>query len=220
MQKDAGRLAVDTQTRTSTTLLGRVALTGDEPACAEFVARYAPMVKAIARARGLAVEDCDDIAQEVMMAAIDALREHRYDRQIGRFKAWLKGVIYHRVNRAWRARAGRVTREVQVPPDAFALRGRPGIPVEDVPDPSPTPDEQFEAEFEAEWQRVAFEEALDEIRREVDPLTYQAFDLYARKNRPPREVARLLGVSRNTVYIAKSRILTRLRERLATVSEE
>ncbi|MFH0980705.1 MAG: protein kinase [Planctomycetota bacterium] len=45
-------------------------------------------------------------------------------------------------------------------------------------------------------------------------LTYQAFDLYARKDRPAREVAKLLGLSRNAVYIAKTRILARLREKV------
>lgn len=56
------------------------------------------------------------------------------------------------------------------------------------------------------------EAALDDIRREFDPATFQAFDLYARKDMPAREVARLLGLSRNAVYIAKTRVLARLRE--------
>ncbi|MFH0980702.1 MAG: hypothetical protein V2A79_04085 [Planctomycetota bacterium] len=41
-------------------------------------------------------------------------------------------------------------------------------------------------------------------------------DLYARKNRPAREVAKLLGLSRNAVYIAKTRILARLRDKLGS----
>jgi RNA polymerase sigma-70 factor (ECF subfamily) len=209
----------DAQTRTSTTLLGRVALTGDEPACAEFVARYEPMVRAIARSRGLTPEECEDVTQEVMMAAISALREHRYDRQVGRFKTWLKGVIYHKVSHARQARARHTPGDVRVSPGVPAVPVRAGAPLESIPDPHPTPDEQFEAEFEAQWQKVAFEEALDEVRREVDPLTYQAFDLYARKNRPPREVAKLLGISRNAIYIAKSRILSRLREKLGKPEE-
>ena len=218
MQEDAGRFTADTQTRTSTTLLEQVALTGDEPACAKFVARYGPMVKAIARARGLPPEDREDIAQEVMMAAIDALRKHRYDREVGRFKTWLKGVIHHKVIDAQNVRARRRAGDTEPRPDSPVARGRPGTPFDELPDPHPTPDEQFEADFEAEWQKVAMEEALDEIRLEVDPLTYQAFDLYARKSRPPREVAKLLGLSRNAVYIAKTRILTRLREKLGKVS--
>jgi RNA polymerase sigma-70 factor (ECF subfamily) len=176
------------------------------------------MVKAIARSRGLPPEDCEDLAQEVMMAAVAALREHRYDRELGRFKTWLKGVIHHKMSHLWHTRAKHRGGRDGVPCDALALRCRRSTSTQDTPDPSPSPDQQFEAEFEAAWQKVAFEEALDEIRHEVEPLTFQAFDLYARKNRPAREVAKLLGISRNAVYIAKSRILTGIREKLGKLS--
>ena len=53
----------DTGTRTSMTLLGRVALTGDEDACARFVNRYGPMVKAITKACRIRAQDGEDIVQ-------------------------------------------------------------------------------------------------------------------------------------------------------------
>jgi RNA polymerase sigma-70 factor (ECF subfamily) len=202
-----------TQTQTSTTLLQDVAGGQNEAACARFVARYGPMVIAIAAACGLSPEDREDVRQEVMLAAIQTLRKERYDRAQGQFKAWLKGIIYHKIEHARREERARRHRNMGV-----AARRELGIApgdLRDVPDPHPSPAEQYEAEFETEWQKVAMEEALDEIRHEVDPLTFQAFDLYARKDRPVAEVAKLLGLSRNAVYIAKTRVLARLREKLA-----
>jgi len=76
------------------------------------------------------------------------------------------------------------------------------------------PHSGFEAGFERQWRQVTFDEALDEVRLEVDPATFQAFDLYARKSRPAGEVARLLGLSRNAVYQAKTRVLARVREKI------
>lgn len=86
--------------------------------------------------------------------------------------------------------------------------------LETIPDPHPGPDAVFEAEFETQWQTAALDDALDEIRREVDPGTFQAFDLYVRKNVPPRRVAKMLSMTRNAVYLAKNRVMARLREKL------
>lgn len=215
----------DPLTKTSTTLLNRVAGANDESANAEFVRRYTPLVRALARSSGLTTADAEDVSQEVMLAAVQALRKDRYDRKQARFKAWLKGVVFHKIQHA---RAARARRHGHSPADrrGQARNGRirrsiihapPNLPSgpKEIPDPSPTPDQQFEADFEAKWQQVAYEEALDQVRLEVEPVTYQAFDLYVRKDLPPAEVAKLLGLSRNAVYIAKSRVQERVASKIA-----
>jgi len=156
------------------------------------------------------------------MAAVEAIRRHRYDRDRGRFKPWLKSVVYYKVIDARQSRPRAANFSSRDPrgdarvrrPNTARHECRGSETIDNVIDPHPTPAEEFEAAFEAEWQKVAFEEALDEIRREVDPATFQAFDLYARKNVPPRKVAKLLGLTRNAVYIAKTRVLARVNELL------
>lgn len=217
-----------TQTQTSTTLLEEVAGGQSEAACVQFVARYGPMVSAIGAKCGLSPEDREDVRQEVMLAAVETLRKERYDRAQGRFKAWLKGIIYHKIEHSRRAARTRIPSRSHTDESPFsspqplrdgprALRSPIGSrksAIDNLADPHPSPAEQYEAEFETEWQKIAMEEALDEIRHEVDPLTFQAFDLCARKGQSPGAVANLLGLSRNAVYIAKTRILARLREKL------
>ncbi|MCC7290748.1 MAG: sigma-70 family RNA polymerase sigma factor [Phycisphaerales bacterium] len=266
---------------TSTTLLAGVAVAGDEAAARAFVARYAPMVRAVARACRLSEADADDVGQEVMVAAVEALRGERYDRARGRFRMFLRGVIAHKVRdliaRNARARRGPAfhtppdenlgesrrenldenlgesrsenldenpgesrsenldenpgeipgesrLRGADVPGSAppcpgsasrlFSPGGMPSRNLDEVPDSQPSPAEAFEAAFDAEWRKVAAEEAMDTVRREFEPSTFQAFDLCMRKNMPPREVASLLGISRNAVYLAKGRVVARLKELL------
>jgi DNA-directed RNA polymerase specialized sigma24 family protein len=89
-----------TGTQTSTTLLEAVAAGNSQAHGRQFVERYGPMVRAIALTSKVSINDTDDIIQEVMLAAVEALRRHRYDRQRGRFKPWIKAVIYHKISDA------------------------------------------------------------------------------------------------------------------------
>ena len=59
------------------------------------------------------------------------------------------------------------------------------------------------------------QEAMDELRLRVDPLTFQAFELYGMQDRPASEVAETLELSRDQLYVAKSRCLKILREIVA-----
>jgi hypothetical protein len=52
---------------------------------------------------------------------------------------------------------------------------------------------------------------LNQVRGEVEPSTYQAFDLYALQEVPVGEVARFLNLSNDSVYQAKTRVTARLR---------
>lgn len=182
------------QTVTSTTLLNAVAQGGDAAADRAFYDRYSRLARAVALHCEMRPEACDDVIQETIWAATQALREHRYDREQGRFKAFFKGVLSHKINDA------RYGRRLSSP-------AGDGADLAEVPDKSPGPAEQFEAMFEAEWHKAQFEEALAEVRSQVEPQTWQAYDLYVNQNWRPADVAKLLGISRNAIYIAKSRVL-------------
>ena len=61
--------------------------------------------------------------------------------------------------------------------------------------------------------------ALEQLAREVEPETYQAFELYAVHRQPVERVARLLGMTPNAIYISKTRMLKRLREVLGNLMD-
>ena len=75
------------------------------------------------------------------------------------------------------------------------------------------PDENAILEtWSTEWQRTILTRCLSKARSEFDKKTYQAFEMYALKQQSIEEICQELNLSRNAIYIAKSRVLTKIRE--------
>ena len=191
---------------TSLTLLESMRGGTDEAAWQEFFRRYAPMLMAFCKSVGLSDADAEDAVQDSLLAVHRAFREleQPFDRTRGRFKVWLRGVGLHKIRDVQRRRARfeRVARE-------YAAE-------------SPTADDlpEFERAFELEWQRNQLALCLERVAKEVEPATFQAFELYAVESRRPAAVAELLGLSVDSVYLAKSRIIRRIREMLERMEHE
>jgi RNA polymerase sigma-70 factor, ECF subfamily len=194
-------------TTTNLSLL-EAARTGRDPrAWQEFFLVYAPLLAAFARRVGLTDADTHDAIQETMLAVCTAFRKmtEPFDRSKGRFKAWLRGIALHKIRDLQRRRAR-----------AEAAHARRALENGETAIEDPA----AEALFEAEWQRHRLHRALSRVATEIDPAVYQAFELCALHGEPPARVAQLLGVSRNAVYISKTRVLQRLRRVLAQLAEE
>ena len=80
------------------------------------------------------------------------------------------------------------------------------------------------APSDAEWER---EQYLDRIRRalrliagEFEPATMEAFRMHVLANCAAADTAKQLGISRDSVYQAKSRIVRRLRECVESLDSE
>jgi RNA polymerase sigma-70 factor (ECF subfamily) len=71
-----------------------------------------------------------------------------------------------------------------------------------------------EALWEAEYERSRFDWAAEQVRRQVEPATWQAFWQTAVEGKAADQVARTLGMTAGAVYIAKSRVIARLRKQL------
>jgi RNA polymerase sigma-70 factor (ECF subfamily) len=122
----------------------------------------------------------------------------RYDRARGRFRSWLGALVQNTVAKRRRQPADRI-------------RGCGGDQQEGI-----LAVEADEAEPDAAWE-AAFDDAilatlLDEVRREVTPQTYQAFELTALQDLPGDQVAEITGLRRNAVYAARLRVVRRLQE--------
>ena len=73
--------------------------------------------------------------------------------------------------------------------------------------------------WEREYRRSLFEWAAERIRCEFEENTWQAFWRTSVDGRETAEVAESLGVSVGAVYIARSRVLARLRREVEEVEE-
>jgi DNA-directed RNA polymerase specialized sigma24 family protein len=114
-------------------------------------------------------------------------------------RAWVRGIA---ANKICEARHRQARPEVQIADPSNATGFLAGVP-----DERSWPDV-----FEEEWERAVMAECLETACRQVDGQTYRAFELYALQDWPAEKAAGHLGMSVNAVYIAKSRVLTRLRQ--------
>ena len=179
----------------------------DEAAWAEFVEIYEPLVYRLARKKGLQDADARDLCQEVFRAVASAIERWDPDPAKGKFRAWLF----------------RIARNLLVNflvSQRRHVRGTGSTSVQELLEARPAGDSQADAEFRAEFQRRAFRWAAEQVRKEFTESTWQAFWRTGIENRPVAAVARELGLSAGAVYIARSRVLARLRQRVEQLSDD
>ena len=74
---------------------------------------------------------------------------------------------------------------------------------------------QADTNWDAEFNAHILQMALGQCRPHFEAATWRAFELVWLENRPAMQVARELGQPIDWVYVAKSRVLGRLRQELA-----
>jgi RNA polymerase sigma-70 factor (ECF subfamily) len=164
-------------------------------AWAEFVELYTPVLYSWASRLGLQRADAADLVQDVFVILVRKLPDFDYDSRKS-FRAWLRTVFMNR----WRDRQKR----------AAVVSQQTGHPALDEADDSGEIPE-FE---EAEYRELLVRRALEMMQREFRPATWKACWEQVVQGRSPAEVAAELGLSVNAVYVARSRVLRRLREYL------
>jgi RNA polymerase sigma-70 factor (ECF subfamily) len=186
---------------TSPSLLERVRQPADQAAWSRFVQLYTPLLYAWTQRLGLQPADAGDLVQDVFARLLERLPAFQYDQQ-GSFRAWLKTMLLNQ----WRDRCRRQARAPQPAGDA----GLSGVA-------DPAADAAFL--HEAEYRQRLVGRALQILQVDFQPETWQAFWETEVAGRPVSDVARDTGLSPNAVYLARSRVLRRLREELAGLLE-
>jgi len=163
------------------------------------VALYSPLLRTWLRKQVPQEADIDDIVQDVLAVVVAKLPEFRHNGSDGAFRSWLRAILAFRLKSFWRQRqrlpvAGGDDRCEQF------LRA-----LEE-------PDGDLARRWDEEHDRFIAARLLEQIRSEFTPATWNAFHCYVIDGRSPADVAMELGVSTNVVFIARSRVLRRLRE--------
>ena len=189
---------------TRPSLLVRIRDLRDEIAWAEFSRLYTPLIYRVARQSGLQDADASLVTQDVLITVARTIHRFEYDRANGSFRGWLKVVTRSRLSDFLRAQG----RQVQGSGDTGMLRV-----IDEQEDPS-QPDL-----WEREYRRSLFEWAAERIRCEFEENTWQAFWLTSVDGRETGNVAESLGMSVGAIYIARSRVLARLRREVEDIQE-
>jgi RNA polymerase sigma-70 factor (ECF subfamily) len=188
---------------TRASLLLRLKGPRDERAWTEFVAIYTPLIEAVARARGLQPADAADLAQDVFRAVAAAIDRYDLDPDRGSFRAWLFRIARNLAINLTAARC----RQAQGTGDTAMLEHLHN-------QPASSADSDL---FDAEYRRSLFRWAAGEIQGEFREGTWQAFWQTGVEGQDPKAVAEALGISVGAVYIARSRVMARLKAVIARV---
>lgn len=183
---------------TTTTILQNLRDFNNRAAWDQFARRFRQPIVGFARSMGFSANDADDVAQETLLAFAEAFRNGQYQPEKGRLSRWLFGIAYRQALNARRGSARQAAHTFETADSANIL---------DI-----VADEAVTNSWDMEWEHALLSECLEQIRHEVDLVTYRAFELTVREEKPPSEVAAQLNVPIKTVYNAKHRILKRIRE--------
>jgi RNA polymerase sigma-70 factor (ECF subfamily) len=179
---------------TPPSLLERLRKPSEQRAWEQFVQLYTPLLFAWARRLGLAEDDAADLVQDVFTLLVQKLPEFTYDRH-QRFRGWLWTVTLNK----WREKRRRR--------QASAIDGQADLA--QIADADPV------AAFdEADYRRYIMSRALQLMQSDFQPSTWKACWEHVVSGRPAAEVAAELGITTGAVYVAKCRVLRRLRQEL------
>lgn len=182
-------------TTTSQSLLARLSQPDDEDAWRRFVELYEPLLKYWLRRFPLQPADAADLLQDILTALLAALPS--FERRPGaRFRGWLWTLTLNKYRERSRKLAARPERS-----------GMPEVEQACV-------ESQVVAIEDDEYRQYLVRRSMELLRCEIEPMTWKACWEFVANSRPAVEVAAELGISVNAVYLAKSRVLRRLRVEL------
>lgn len=178
----------------------------DHAAWQEFMKLYGPVVYGFARKRGLQDADAADLMQDVMRSVSSAIGRLDYDRSQGTFRGWLFTITRNRVFNFLSARrlrpqgSGDTAMNRQLDAQSATTDGA------DV--------------WELEYQRRLASLAMERVKKEFQETTWQAFWLTAVEGNSAADVSKKIGMSTGAIYVAKSRVLARLKEEVESMQRQ
>lgn len=172
----------------------------EQPAWEQLVHLYTPLVYAWCRRAGLQEADALDVGQEIFETVWRKVQEFHRERPSDTFRGWMRILTRHKIIDHYRRK--------QVETGAWggsnALTLMQQQPAPEMPEPNA---EQDNAEASLLYHR-----AVALIQREFEEKTWLAFQAVVLKGQRPADVAAALQISLNAVYLAKARVLRRLRQ--------
>lgn len=190
---------------THASLLVRIRDAEDSRSWSQFLELYTPIVVGYCRKRGLQEADAADVAQNVMQSVARRMPEFEYDRSAGPFRGWLFTVTRNKL-------IDFVNMQRRQP------RGSGQTGVHQMLEQQPSPEEQ--EQWDQQEQQRLFDWAALQVRQEFSDSTWRAFWQCAVEKQAAKAVAENVGISVGAVYIAKSRVLARLRDKVREITDE
>jgi RNA polymerase sigma-70 factor (ECF subfamily) len=183
---------------TSQSLLERLHDRADAQAWQRLLAVYEPWLRGWLSRTELQPADVDDVLQEILVAVSETLPGFKHNGRPGAFRSWLRTILTHRVRHFLR---GQKNRQAVVSPR----------PLSDWLEQLADANSALSRQWDQEHDRQLARRLLASIQAEFNPTTWQVFEMLVLEERPAAEVAAHFRITANAVYVAKARVLARLR---------
>ena len=183
---------------TRQTLLLR-AQTGETDAWKDLTDLYRPLILRWLNRQGVPARDLEDLSQEVLLSVVKQLPSFQHSGHQGAFRSWLRTIVCRRTADYWRA--------IDASTQATGGSGATAA-LQEIADP----DSELNRQWDEEHDRYVLQCLLDLVQEEFEPATLRAFRRLALDGASGAEAAQELGLSVAAVYVAKSRVLARIRQ--------
>ncbi len=165
---------------------------------------YRPFIYGWLRRHSASHQDAEDLTQEVLTILVRELPGFSHSGRLGAFRKWLRATAANRMRSFWRA--GRF-RPVASGNTEFLVM------VHQIEDDN----SDMSKLWDQQHDQHVLARIIESIENEFEPTTVQAFRRLTFDVQPAADVAAALGLSVPAVYIAKSRVLRRIRQEAAGI---
>ena len=184
---------------TRKTLLSKIR-TGNEIGWQEFYEIYKMPIEAMTHKYGWDSADTPDLIQQVMLAVFNN-GKFSYDPAKGtKFRAWMGTITRNKMNDIFRKRCSlmdkntiRVSRKGIKDPDMGVAVG------------------EFDEKWNIAYTKHVVSQAMEQLKLEVKPASYQAFEMLTLQEASAPDVAKATGMTVEAVYLLKTRCVSRLK---------
>jgi RNA polymerase sigma-70 factor (ECF subfamily) len=172
---------------------------GEEDAWKDLTDLYRPLIIGWLNRQGVPAGDLEDLSQDVLVTVVKHLPSFEHSGNRGAFRSWLRTIVCSRTTDYWRATVERTP-----------ASGGSGVTaaLQEIMDP----DSDLNRQWDEEHDRYVLGCLLALVEQEFGRQTFLAFRRLALDGASGAAVARELGLSVTAVYVAKSRVLQRIRQ--------
>ncbi len=159
---------------------------------------YSPLIYEYCRSRGLQSSDAADVTQEALLRVTRAIRTFEYDKSKGLFRDWLARIVINEIRRF----ASKLT-------DVATLSSE-----------WDNESSKIESDWNEQYQQHIFSKALERSRPHFSDETWKMFERSWIDKLDAKQVADELSISVDQVYVARSRVLKRLKYEVALLADD
>jgi RNA polymerase sigma-70 factor (ECF subfamily) len=203
-------LPVTDHPKTRVSLILRLSQPADAEAWEEFCTIYLPVIFRIARKRGLQSADAHDFSQNVLVRVARSVKNWNPDTELGTFGGWLGTIARNLLVDFIRRDQKR-----HVTADNSSVQKL----IDEAIDPFDA-NENCQALIDQQLKRQLFIWAAAKAEASVHTNTWQAFWRTAVQNESVDSVARELKMTAGAIYVARSRMIARIRNHIESAEVE